>query len=166
MIPLVRLTSCSPQQAASMDLFCQRGNDIKDEVHFHLQSGPKVLIHYYQIQGIFFTDLIILIHIPFTTDILFGMLIIRLVYICLLVTACYLHSHPDHYSTSSKCSGVDMNTARLLFHRVVQQDHPEVTQQVSGHKEMLSLVNHIHVIYNLFIAKMSWTCIDISHVLH
>ncbi|KAE8280426.1 putative E3 ubiquitin-protein ligase HERC4 [Larimichthys crocea] len=44
-------------------------------------------------------------------------------------------SHPDHYSTSSKCSGVDMNTARLLFHRVVQQDHPEVTQQIAASLE-------------------------------
>ena len=47
------------------------------------------------------------------------------------VNFCLLHSHPDHYSTSSKCSGVDMNMARLLFHRVVQQDHPEITQQVT-----------------------------------
>lgn len=48
------------------------------------------------------------------------------------LTVSLLHSHPDHYSTSSKCSGVDMNTARLLLHRVIQQDHPEITQQVSG----------------------------------
>uniref|UniRef100_A0A671XN60 HECT and RLD domain containing E3 ubiquitin protein ligase 4 n=1 Tax=Sparus aurata TaxID=8175 RepID=A0A671XN60_SPAAU len=46
-----------------------------------------------------------------------------------------LHSHPDHYSTSSKCSGVDMNMARLLFHRVVQQDHPEITQQIAASLE-------------------------------
>uniref|UniRef100_A0A672H1P7 HECT domain-containing protein n=1 Tax=Salarias fasciatus TaxID=181472 RepID=A0A672H1P7_SALFA len=44
-------------------------------------------------------------------------------------------SHPDHYSTSSKCSGVDMNMARLLFHRLIQQDHPEVTQQIAASLE-------------------------------
>lgn len=44
-------------------------------------------------------------------------------------------SHPDHYSTSSKCSGVDMNMARLLFHRVVQPDHPEITQQIAASLE-------------------------------
>uniref|UniRef100_A0A6Q2X624 HECT domain-containing protein n=1 Tax=Esox lucius TaxID=8010 RepID=A0A6Q2X624_ESOLU len=38
-----------------------------------------------------------------------------------------LKIHPDHYNTSSKCSGVDMNMARLLFHRVVQHDYPEIT---------------------------------------
>uniref|UniRef100_A0A8D0DFM0 HECT and RLD domain containing E3 ubiquitin protein ligase 4 n=1 Tax=Sander lucioperca TaxID=283035 RepID=A0A8D0DFM0_SANLU len=45
------------------------------------------------------------------------------------------HSHPDHYSTSSKCSGVDMNQARLLFHRLVQQDHPEIAQQIAASLE-------------------------------
>lgn len=44
-------------------------------------------------------------------------------------------SHPDHYSTSSKCSGVDMNMARILLHRVVQQDHPEIAQQVAASLE-------------------------------
>ncbi|XP_056147234.1 probable E3 ubiquitin-protein ligase HERC4 [Lampris incognitus] len=44
-------------------------------------------------------------------------------------------SHPDHYNTSSKCSGVDMNMARLLFHRLVQQDHPEVAQQIAASLE-------------------------------
>ncbi|KAF1375974.1 hypothetical protein PFLUV_G00225760 [Perca fluviatilis] len=44
-------------------------------------------------------------------------------------------SHPDHYSTSSKCSGVDMNQARLLFHRLVQQDHPEIAQQIAASLE-------------------------------
>ncbi|XP_062375181.1 probable E3 ubiquitin-protein ligase HERC4 [Sardina pilchardus] len=37
-------------------------------------------------------------------------------------------SHPDHYNTSSKCSGVDMNTARILLHRVVQPDYPQISQ--------------------------------------
>ncbi|KAG7999979.1 putative E3 ubiquitin-protein ligase HERC4 [Nibea albiflora] len=52
-----------------------------------------------------------------------------------VVTQISCGSHPDHYSTSSKCSGVDMNTARLLFHRVVQHDHPEVTQQIAASLE-------------------------------
>uniref|UniRef100_A0A674AQ05 HECT and RLD domain containing E3 ubiquitin protein ligase 4 n=1 Tax=Salmo trutta TaxID=8032 RepID=A0A674AQ05_SALTR len=46
-----------------------------------------------------------------------------------------LCSHPDHYNTSSKCSGVDMNMARLLFHRVVQHDYPEIAQQVTSSLE-------------------------------
>lgn len=59
------------------------------------------------------------------------------IYSGLLFTVLFLlHSHPDHYSTSSKYSAVDMNMARLLFHRVVQQDHPEIAQQVSGHKNI------------------------------
>ncbi|XP_031679193.1 probable E3 ubiquitin-protein ligase HERC4 isoform X2 [Oncorhynchus kisutch] len=44
-------------------------------------------------------------------------------------------SHPDHYNTSSKCSGVDMNMARLLFHRVVQHDYPEIAQQIAASLE-------------------------------
>lgn len=53
MILLVRLTSCSPQQAASMDLFCQQGNHI-----FIYSLVQKILIQYCQIQGICFTYLI------------------------------------------------------------------------------------------------------------
>jgi len=53
-------------------------------------------------------------------------------------------SHPDHYNTSSKCSGVDMKMARILFHRVVQHDHPELAQQVSGGQELKS--KHLLVI--------------------
>ncbi|XP_062319975.1 probable E3 ubiquitin-protein ligase HERC4 [Osmerus eperlanus] len=44
-------------------------------------------------------------------------------------------SHPDHYCTNGKCSGVDMNLARLLFHRVVQHDYPEITQQIAASLE-------------------------------
>uniref|UniRef100_A0A672ZVV9 HECT domain-containing protein n=1 Tax=Sphaeramia orbicularis TaxID=375764 RepID=A0A672ZVV9_9TELE len=40
-----------------------------------------------------------------------------------------------HYSTSSKCSGVDMIMARLLFHRLIQQDHPEIAQQIAASVE-------------------------------
>ncbi|TTI76906.1 putative E3 ubiquitin-protein ligase HERC4 [Bagarius yarrelli] len=40
-------------------------------------------------------------------------------------------SHPDHYGTSTKCSGVDMNAARLLFHRLIQPDCPQISQQVA-----------------------------------
>uniref|UniRef100_A0A8C3AVV7 HECT and RLD domain containing E3 ubiquitin protein ligase 4 n=1 Tax=Cyclopterus lumpus TaxID=8103 RepID=A0A8C3AVV7_CYCLU len=48
---------------------------------------------------------------------------------------CFSSSHPDHYSTSSKCSGVDMNMARLLLHRVVQRGHHELTQQIAASLE-------------------------------
>uniref|UniRef100_A0A671XKX4 HECT and RLD domain containing E3 ubiquitin protein ligase 4 n=1 Tax=Sparus aurata TaxID=8175 RepID=A0A671XKX4_SPAAU len=69
-----------------------------------------------------------------TAEVIFGMLHCASVF---TVNHCQflLHSHPDHYSTSSKCSGVDMNMARLLFHRVVQQDHPEITQQIAASLE-------------------------------
>lgn len=40
-------------------------------------------------------------------------------------------SSPDHYSTSSKCSGVDINTARLFYHRLIQPDYPQISQIVS-----------------------------------
>ncbi|KAK0149921.1 putative E3 ubiquitin-protein ligase HERC4 [Merluccius polli] len=44
-------------------------------------------------------------------------------------------SHPDHYNTSSKCSGVDMNMARLLYHKLIQPDHPELAQQIAASLE-------------------------------
>ncbi|KAI4872056.1 hypothetical protein NFI96_034268, partial [Prochilodus magdalenae] len=44
-------------------------------------------------------------------------------------------SHPDHYSTSSKCSGVDANMARTLFHRLIQPDYPHVSDQVAASLE-------------------------------
>ncbi|XP_006630788.1 probable E3 ubiquitin-protein ligase HERC4 isoform X2 [Lepisosteus oculatus] len=44
-------------------------------------------------------------------------------------------SNPDHYKTSSKFSGVDMNTARLLFHRLIQTDNPQIKQQVAASLE-------------------------------
>uniref|UniRef100_A0A671RAF3 Probable E3 ubiquitin-protein ligase HERC4 n=1 Tax=Sinocyclocheilus anshuiensis TaxID=1608454 RepID=A0A671RAF3_9TELE len=40
-------------------------------------------------------------------------------------------SNPDHYNTNSKCSGVDINMARLLYHRLIQSDHPQISQIVS-----------------------------------
>ncbi|XP_056652130.1 probable E3 ubiquitin-protein ligase HERC4 isoform X5 [Monodelphis domestica] len=40
-------------------------------------------------------------------------------------------SNDDHYRTGSKFSGVDMNTARLLFHKLIQPDHPLISQQVN-----------------------------------
>uniref|UniRef100_A0AAQ5X3W4 HECT domain-containing protein n=1 Tax=Amphiprion ocellaris TaxID=80972 RepID=A0AAQ5X3W4_AMPOC len=63
-----------------------------------------------------------------------------LVFFLLSVLSCtncvfLLRSHPDHYSTSSKCSGVDMNMARLLFHRVIPQAHPEIAQQIAASLE-------------------------------
>ncbi|MED6235935.1 putative E3 ubiquitin-protein ligase herc4, partial [Ataeniobius toweri] len=44
-------------------------------------------------------------------------------------------SHPGHFSTSSKYSGVDMNMARLLLHRLIQQDRPKISQQVAASLE-------------------------------
>ncbi|XP_034040932.1 probable E3 ubiquitin-protein ligase HERC4 isoform X2 [Thalassophryne amazonica] len=53
-------------------------------------------------------------------------------------------SHPDHYSTSGKCPGVDMNMARLLFHRVIQQEHPEIVQQIAAslEKNLIPKLSH------------------------
>lgn len=44
-------------------------------------------------------------------------------------------SNSDHYSTSGKCSGVDMMAARILFDRLIQQDHPEISQQIAASLE-------------------------------
>lgn len=44
-------------------------------------------------------------------------------------------SNPDHYSTSGKCSGVDSNAARLLFDRLIQTDHPEISQLIAASLE-------------------------------
>ncbi|XP_029465562.1 probable E3 ubiquitin-protein ligase HERC4 isoform X2 [Rhinatrema bivittatum] len=44
-------------------------------------------------------------------------------------------SNDDHYRTSSKFSGVDMNTARLLFHKLIQPDYPQISQQVAASLE-------------------------------
>ncbi|XP_016343375.1 probable E3 ubiquitin-protein ligase HERC4 isoform X1 [Sinocyclocheilus anshuiensis] len=41
-------------------------------------------------------------------------------------------SNPDHYNTNSKCSGVDINMARLLYHRLIQSDHPQISQIVAA----------------------------------
>ncbi|XP_021115129.1 probable E3 ubiquitin-protein ligase HERC4 isoform X4 [Heterocephalus glaber] len=40
-------------------------------------------------------------------------------------------SNDDHYRTGTKFSGVDMNAARLLFHKLIQLDHPQISQQVN-----------------------------------
>ncbi|KPP76569.1 putative E3 ubiquitin-protein ligase HERC4, partial [Scleropages formosus] len=44
-------------------------------------------------------------------------------------------NHPDHYNTSSKFSGVDMNSARLLFHKLIQPEYPQVTQLIAANLE-------------------------------
>ncbi|KAI5611802.1 putative E3 ubiquitin-protein ligase HERC4, partial [Silurus asotus] len=44
-------------------------------------------------------------------------------------------SYPDHYRTSSKWSGVDMNMARLLFHRLIQPDFPHILQHITASLE-------------------------------
>uniref|UniRef100_A0A8C5H7T1 HECT domain-containing protein n=1 Tax=Gouania willdenowi TaxID=441366 RepID=A0A8C5H7T1_GOUWI len=44
-------------------------------------------------------------------------------------------SQPDHYNTSSKCSGLDVNMARILLHRLIQRDRPEIAQQIAASLE-------------------------------
>lgn len=39
-------------------------------------------------------------------------------------------SNDDHYKTSTRFSGVDMNAARLLFHKLIQPEHTHISQQV------------------------------------
>ncbi|XP_047409468.1 probable E3 ubiquitin-protein ligase HERC4 isoform X1 [Sciurus carolinensis] len=40
-------------------------------------------------------------------------------------------SNDDHYRTGTRFPGVDMNAARLLFHKLIQPDHPQISQQVN-----------------------------------
>ncbi|XP_070220573.1 probable E3 ubiquitin-protein ligase HERC4 isoform X5 [Bos mutus] len=44
-------------------------------------------------------------------------------------------SNDDHYRTGTRFSGVDMNAARLLFHKLIQPDHPQIAQQVAASLE-------------------------------
>ncbi|XP_065152323.1 probable E3 ubiquitin-protein ligase HERC4 isoform X1 [Paramisgurnus dabryanus] len=44
-------------------------------------------------------------------------------------------SNPGHYSTNSKCSGVDINTARLFYHRLIQTDYPHISQIIAASLE-------------------------------
>ncbi|XP_074856307.1 putative E3 ubiquitin-protein ligase HERC4 isoform X2 [Carettochelys insculpta] len=44
-------------------------------------------------------------------------------------------SNDDHYRTSARFSGVDMNAARLLFHKLINPDHPLISQQVAASLE-------------------------------
>ncbi|NWW65047.1 HERC4 ligase, partial [Ifrita kowaldi] len=44
-------------------------------------------------------------------------------------------SNDDHYKTSTRFSGVDMNAARLLFHKLVQPEHTHISQQVAASLE-------------------------------
>ncbi|XP_004701437.1 probable E3 ubiquitin-protein ligase HERC4 [Echinops telfairi] len=44
-------------------------------------------------------------------------------------------SNDDHYRTGVRFSGVDMTAARLLFHRLIQPDHPQISQQVAASLE-------------------------------
>lgn len=87
-------------------------------------------------------------------------LITRLFYLFI-----FLHSHPDHFSTSSKCSGVDMNMARLLFHRVVQEEHPEITQQVRGRSTSAVGVKYASVYMYLQVLCIHGLCILYSFLL-
>uniref|UniRef100_A0A8C0WS78 HECT-type E3 ubiquitin transferase n=1 Tax=Castor canadensis TaxID=51338 RepID=A0A8C0WS78_CASCN len=47
----------------------------------------------------------------------------------------FFSSNDDHYRTGTKFSGVDMNAARLLFHKLIQPDHPQISQQVAASLE-------------------------------
>ncbi|POI24904.1 hypothetical protein CIB84_011346, partial [Bambusicola thoracicus] len=44
-------------------------------------------------------------------------------------------NNDDHYKTSVRFSGVDMNAARLLFHKLIQPDHAHISQQVAASLE-------------------------------
>ncbi|XP_028007263.1 probable E3 ubiquitin-protein ligase HERC4 isoform X4 [Eptesicus fuscus] len=44
-------------------------------------------------------------------------------------------SNDDHYRTGTRFSGVDMNAARLLFHKLIQPDYPQIAQQVAASLE-------------------------------
>uniref|UniRef100_A0A4W3GDE1 HECT and RLD domain containing E3 ubiquitin protein ligase 4 n=1 Tax=Callorhinchus milii TaxID=7868 RepID=A0A4W3GDE1_CALMI len=47
----------------------------------------------------------------------------------------FCFSNDDHYKTSHKYSGINMNTSRLLFHKLIQSDHPQISQQVAASME-------------------------------
>lgn len=44
-------------------------------------------------------------------------------------------SNIDHYRTSSKFSGIDMNAARLLLHKLISPTQPQIAQQVASSLE-------------------------------
>ncbi|KAF2979150.1 hypothetical protein EK904_007142 [Melospiza melodia maxima] len=44
-------------------------------------------------------------------------------------------NNDDHYKTSARFSGVDMNAARLLFHKLIQPEHAPISQQVAASLE-------------------------------
>ncbi|XP_064573587.1 probable E3 ubiquitin-protein ligase HERC4 isoform X2 [Zonotrichia leucophrys gambelii] len=44
-------------------------------------------------------------------------------------------SNDDHYKTSARFSGIDMNAARLLFHKLIQPEHAQISQQVAASLE-------------------------------
>uniref|UniRef100_A0A8D0G975 HECT-type E3 ubiquitin transferase n=1 Tax=Sphenodon punctatus TaxID=8508 RepID=A0A8D0G975_SPHPU len=44
-------------------------------------------------------------------------------------------SNDDHYRTSARFSGLDMNAARLLFHKLIQPEYPHISQQVAASLE-------------------------------
>ncbi|NWZ12162.1 HERC4 ligase, partial [Agelaius phoeniceus] len=44
-------------------------------------------------------------------------------------------SNDDHYKTSARFSGVDMNAARLLFHKLIQPENTQISQQVAASLE-------------------------------
>ncbi|XP_043912312.1 probable E3 ubiquitin-protein ligase HERC4 isoform X2 [Protopterus annectens] len=50
-------------------------------------------------------------------------------------------SNNDHYKTNGKFSGIDMNAARLLLHRLIQNDNPKISQLVAASLEKKLIPN-------------------------
>uniref|UniRef100_A0A669PYR8 HECT-type E3 ubiquitin transferase n=1 Tax=Phasianus colchicus TaxID=9054 RepID=A0A669PYR8_PHACC len=65
---------------------------------------------------------------------LFGLVFLNKIQsLSVFFSPCY--SNDDHYKTSVRFSGVDMNAARLLFHKLIQPDHAHISQQVAASLE-------------------------------
>ncbi|XP_064418774.1 probable E3 ubiquitin-protein ligase HERC4 isoform X2 [Latimeria chalumnae] len=50
-------------------------------------------------------------------------------------------SNDDHYKTSARYPGVDMNSARLLFHKLIEPAHLQISQQVAASLEKSLIPN-------------------------
>ncbi|XP_038954684.1 probable E3 ubiquitin-protein ligase HERC4 isoform X4 [Rattus norvegicus] len=82
-------------------------------------------------------------------------------------------SNDDHYRTGTRFSGVDMNAARLLFHRLIQPDHPQISQQVNERTGQLIQYDkfYIHEVQELIDIRndyINWVQqqaygVDVSH---
>ncbi|XP_042122117.1 putative E3 ubiquitin-protein ligase HERC4 isoform X7 [Peromyscus maniculatus bairdii] len=82
-------------------------------------------------------------------------------------------SNDDHYRTGTRFSGVDMNAARLLFHKLIQPDHPQISQQVNEKSGQLIQYDkfYIHEVQELIDIRndyINWVQqqaygVDVSH---